>query len=29
MLIHGAEEDAAVVAARIREALEQAWAWSS
>ena len=29
MLIHGAEEDAATAAARIREALEQAWAWSA
>ena len=29
VLIHGAEEDAAAAAARIREALEQAWAWSS
>jgi bifunctional enzyme CysN/CysC len=29
VLVHGAEEDAFVAAQRIREALEQAWAWSS
>ena len=28
VLIQGADEDAAIAAARIREALEQAWAWS-
>ena len=29
VLVHGADEDAAIAAARIREALEQAWAWSA